>query len=93
MDNIVEYMQGVGQAARAASRIMAQADTAIKNLALSEIAAALQNQSVQVLAANALDVAAAVASGLDEASIDRLMLTGKTIESMAEGLLDRKSVV
>ncbi len=87
MDNIVEYMQGVGQAARAASRIMAQADTAIKNLALSEIAAALQNQSVQVLAANALDVAAAVASGLDEASIDRLMLTGKTIESMAEGLL------
>ncbi len=87
MENINEYMKGVGQAARAASRIMAQADTASKNRALSEIATALQNQSALLLAANAGDVAAARANGLDEASVDRLTLNPKTIRSMAEGLL------
>ena len=87
MDNIVEYMKGVGQAARAASRIMAQADTSLKNRALNEIANALLSQSEQLLAANAQDVAAARANGLDEASIDRLTLTEKTVRSMAEGLL------
>ncbi len=87
MDNIVEYMKGVGQAARAASVIMAQADTALKNRALTEIAAALQDQSAQLLAANATDVTAARANGLDEASIDRLTLNEKSIQSMADGLL------
>jgi glutamate-5-semialdehyde dehydrogenase len=51
MQNVKEYMKKVGQAARAASRIMAQADTATKNRALHEIAAALQSQSAQLLAA------------------------------------------
>jgi glutamate-5-semialdehyde dehydrogenase len=87
MENIKEYMHGVGLAARAASRIMAQADTALKNRALTEIAAALQSQSAQLLAANARDVAAALANGLDAASVDRLTLTDKTVNSMAEGLL------
>ena len=86
MDNIKQYMKSVGQQVRAASRIMAQADTATKNRALTEIAAALQNQSAQLLAENAKDVAAAKASGLDAASVDRLTLTEKTIRSMAEGL-------
>jgi glutamate-5-semialdehyde dehydrogenase len=87
MQNVKEYMKKVGQAARAASRIMAQADTATKNRALHEIAAALQSQSAQLLAANAKDVAAARANGLDDASVDRLTLTDKTILGMAEGLL------
>src|SRR5487761_2024577 len=86
MDNIVEYMKGIGQAARAASRVMAQADTATKNRALNEIACALQNQSGQLLAANAKDVAAARATGLDAASVDRLTLTEKTLRSMSDGL-------
>ncbi|MDO8350665.1 MAG: glutamate-5-semialdehyde dehydrogenase, partial [Gallionella sp.] len=87
MENIKEYMKGVGQAARAASRIMAQADTSAKNRALTEIAAALRDQSAKLLSANAVDVTAARANGLDEASIDRLTLTDKTVHSMAEGLL------
>jgi len=87
MDNVKEYMQGVGKAARAASRIMALADTATKNRALAEIAAALQHQTALLLAANAKDVAAAKAGGLDDASVDRLTLTGKTVHGMAEGLL------
>ena len=87
MEDIKQYMKGIGQAARAASRIMAQADTATKNRALTEIAAALQNQAAQLLAENAKDVAAARANGLDDASVDRLTLTEKTVRSMAKGLL------
>src|SRR5574340_763120 len=86
MEDIRQYMRSVGQQARKASRIMAQADTAAKDRALTEIAAALQNQSAQLIAENAKDVAAARANGLDAASVDRLTLTEKTIKSMAEGL-------
>ena len=86
MENIKAYMQQVGQQARAASRIMAQADTAAKNRALEEIATTILGGSAKLIAENAKDVAAARANGLDAASIDRLTLTEKTIRSMAEGL-------
>lgn len=87
MQNIKEYMQGIGKAARAASRIMALTDTATKNRALVEIATALQQQAALLLTANAKDIAAARANGLDDASVDRLTLTKETITGMAEGLL------
>ena len=86
MQNVKDYMKGVGQAARAASRLMAQADTAAKNHALSEIAIALQSQSAQLLAANAKDVAAARTNGLDDAAIDRLTLNEKILGEIAAGL-------
>ena len=87
MQNVKEYMQTVGKTARAASRLMALADTATKNRALTEIATSLQNQTALLLAANAKDVSAARADGLDDASLDRLTLTEKTVHGMAEGLL------
>ncbi|MDD2686295.1 MAG: glutamate-5-semialdehyde dehydrogenase [Gallionella sp.] len=86
MDNIKEYMKGVGQQARAASRIMAQAGTNAKNHALENIAAALLLNTDKLLAENAKDVAAAKVNGLDAAAIDRLTLTEKTVRGMAEGL-------
>ena len=86
MQNVKEYMQQVGKTARAASRLMALADTATKNRALTGIATALQSQTALLLAANAKDVAAAKADGLDAASVDRLTLTEKTVHGMAEGL-------
>jgi glutamate-5-semialdehyde dehydrogenase len=86
MTNIKDYMKGVGQEARAASRVMAQADTNAKNRALLAIADAILRDSVKLIAENAKDVAAAKASGLDAASIDRLTLTDKTMKGMAEGL-------
>ncbi|MDD5179994.1 MAG: glutamate-5-semialdehyde dehydrogenase [Gallionellaceae bacterium] len=87
MENIKAYMQQIGQQARTASRRMAQADTAAKNRALEEIAQAILGSSAQLIAENAKDVAAAHASGLDAASVDRLTLTEKAVRSMAEGLL------
>ena len=75
MENIKDYMQSLGQQARAASRAMALADTNAKNRALENIATAILLDSARLLAANAKDVAAAQADGLDAASIDRLTLT------------------
>jgi glutamate-5-semialdehyde dehydrogenase len=86
MEDIKQYMKGVGQQARAASRIVAQADTNAKNHALENIATAILLSTNKLLAANAEDVVAAKANGLDDASIDRLTLTEKTIQGMGEGL-------
>jgi glutamate-5-semialdehyde dehydrogenase len=86
MEDIKTYMQQVGKQARAASRLMAQADTNAKNRALEAIAQALLDSSKALIAANSKDVSAARANGLDAASLDRLTLTDKTILGMAEGL-------
>ena len=86
MEDIKSYMNEVGKQARAASRLMAQADTNKKNHALEAIAQALLTSSAALIAANAKDVAAARASGLDAAALDRLTLTDKTILGMVEGL-------
>ena len=86
MENIKNYMQQVGKQARVASRTMAQADTHAKNRALEAIAEALIGSSAVLITANAKDVSAARANGLDAASLDRLTLNDKTILSMAEGL-------
>jgi glutamate-5-semialdehyde dehydrogenase len=86
MEDIKQYMQQLGQQARAAARVMAQADTNAKNRALENIATAILLNSAQLIAENAKDVTAAKQNGLDAASVDRLTLTEKTIKGMAEGL-------
>jgi glutamate-5-semialdehyde dehydrogenase len=86
MEDIKSYMQLVGKQARAASRLMAQADTNAKNRALEAIAEALIANRAALIAANASDVSTARSNGLDAASLDRLTLTDKTILGMAEGL-------
>jgi glutamate-5-semialdehyde dehydrogenase len=79
-------MQTLGQAARAASRQMAKANTAAKNAALLAMAADIRARCAELLAANAEDVAEARANGLEPAMLDRLTLTAKGVESMAQGL-------
>lgn len=84
--NIKDYMQQLGQAARLASRSMAKADTQTKNQALLLIAAAIRREAHALLAANQQDIAAAKANGMEDAMLDRLTLTEKSIANMAEGL-------
>ena len=84
--DIKNYMQQMGIEARKASRLMASADTNIKNIALTHIAKAILREKVALLAANKLDLSAARASGLDDAMLDRLTITEKSINTMAEGL-------
>ena len=84
--DVQTYMQGVGRQARAASRLIAKAGTAAKNKALTVTAQAIERSSQSLLDANARDVAEARHKKLDEAAIDRLILTPKTIAAMADGL-------
>jgi glutamate-5-semialdehyde dehydrogenase len=86
MDNIKTYMQQVGKQARAAARQMASADTNAKNQALEAMAQALLDNSATLKTANRQDLDHARANGLDAASLDRLTLSDKTIQGMAEGL-------
>jgi glutamate-5-semialdehyde dehydrogenase len=81
-------MLAMGERARAASSAMARASTAAKNRALQVAAETLREREKTLLAANAQDVKGARAEGRDDAFIDRLKLTGKAIDAMAEGLLD-----
>jgi len=85
--DIQTYMIGVGREARAASRFIAKADTNTKNKALTAMAQALERTAKGLLEANGRDVKAARAKKLDAAAIDRLTLTTRTIESMADGLV------
>jgi glutamate-5-semialdehyde dehydrogenase len=84
--NIAAYMEGVGKAARTASREIAKASTGAKNAALLAMAKAIRDSRDALLAANAADVAEAKANGLDAAMLDRLTLTAKGVETMAQGL-------
>ncbi|MDB5760547.1 MAG: glutamate-5-semialdehyde dehydrogenase [Burkholderia sp.] len=84
--DIQNYMNEVGQRARAASRAMARADTAVKNQALTLIAAAIRRDAALLKEANRRDMEAARAAGLAPAMLDRLMLSDQAIATMAEGL-------
>lgn len=84
--DISAYMQALGLAARAASRATARANTGLKNAALAAIHEALVAAKATILAANAQDVEAGRANGLDAAMLDRLTISEKTFAGMLEGL-------
>jgi glutamate-5-semialdehyde dehydrogenase len=84
--NVKDYMQNLGRQARTASRLMAKASTSARNRALLAVAAAIRRDAAKLLAANREDMEAARAAGLEEALLDRLALTEKSVAAMAEGL-------
>jgi len=79
-------MHTVGRAARDASREIARAETRAKDIALDEMAAAIERDSARLLEANGKDVEAAKRKGLEPAMVDRLGLDQKSIATMADGL-------
>lgn len=84
--NIDQYMQTLGERARAASRAMSSASTGDKNAALLAIARQLEASRPALIEANATDLAAAQANGLEAALLDRLELTHARIDAMLEGI-------
>jgi glutamate-5-semialdehyde dehydrogenase len=84
--SVETMMHAVGAAAKAAARALAAANTAQKNLALEQAADAMITDVASILAANARDVTRARESGHDQAFVDRLTLTGKSVQAMAEGV-------
>lgn len=79
-------LQQQGAAARTAARALAIAGTSKKNQALEAIAQALLCHQDQWLSANAEDVAAAQATGMRPAMLDRLTLTPERIADIVTGV-------
>jgi glutamate-5-semialdehyde dehydrogenase len=79
------YMAHLGVAARAASTAMAAAGTAAKDAALRALARRLRESSAVLQQANVADLDAARGRSLAEPMVDRLRLTPKVIETVAEG--------
>ncbi|ORU91974.1 MAG: gamma-glutamyl-phosphate reductase [Cycloclasticus sp. symbiont of Bathymodiolus heckerae] len=86
MSELIEYMQQLGQRAKSAARVIANADTGVKNNALNAIADEIETQQAVILAANTLDMKAGAKNGLDAALLDRLELNEERVAAMAEGL-------
>jgi len=72
--------------AKAATGALAVASTAKKDAALEAAADQLESSADTILEANARDVAAALADGMEAGLVDRLRLDTGRIESMASGL-------
>ena len=74
--------------ARAASHALSIATKAEKDRALAAIADAIEAHGESLIAANAKDVAAAVAAGTDASIIDRLTLDAPRLQTIAAAVRD-----
>ena len=83
--DIAAYMRQLGQSARDASAVIANAPTAAKNAALEAIARHLLDNEAAILKANAKDLQGAARNNLSDALTDRLALDAERIAAMAEG--------
>ncbi len=84
--DIKQYMQGLGQLARASAGLMARATTAQKNNALIAIAENIQKHRAVLTKANEEDLTLAKEKNLESALVDRLELTDSRINDMTDGL-------
>ncbi|MBA3773303.1 MAG: glutamate-5-semialdehyde dehydrogenase [Ramlibacter sp.] len=83
--NVAEYTQTLGLQAKQASALMARADAATRSKALRALSALLRANVQALQTDNAKDLERATAAGLPAPMIDRLKLTPKVIETVAQG--------
>jgi glutamate-5-semialdehyde dehydrogenase len=83
--DIVQYMRALGQQARCAASEISRCTTKQKNNALLAIATAVSDHRQAILKANAQDIKLATAK-VDAAMLDRLRITGNTIDAMLASL-------
>ena len=83
--NIVEYCQGLGVQARAASSAMARASAATRSICLRRLAQLLRESTRSLQSANERDLERGTAAGLSAPMLDRLKLTSRVIETVALG--------
>jgi glutamate-5-semialdehyde dehydrogenase len=86
--SLAATMAELGRKARDAAAELALASPEAKATALQAAARAVRGRQNEILAANAEDVAAAKATGISAALIDRLALDPKRLEGVAKGLED-----
>lgn len=90
--NIADMMRDVGVRAKASAHVLTRASTTQKNAALIAAADAILAAIPKILSANAIDTARAKVGGFDQAFIDRLTLTEKSISAMAGGVREVASL-
>ena len=88
MTNTNQYLKNIGLEAKKASHLMAKVSTQQKNDALTFLIELLNSKTATILKANEKDVQTAKKNKLDRASIDRLIISSKTIDSMIKGIQD-----
>jgi glutamate-5-semialdehyde dehydrogenase len=84
--DLAALMHELGRRAKAAARVLALAPTRQKDEALAAMAQECRARKLDILAANAQDLAQAKAAGASAAFLDRLALDDKRVTAMAEGL-------
>ena len=84
--DIERYMTQMGKAARDAAEVLAYADPEAKNRALVNIGQSIDTQRVMIQAENERDMQAGKSNGLEEAMLDRLLLSETRIDAMIDGL-------
>ncbi len=84
----MEYIVELGKKAKKAQSTLASASTALKNDALTAISAALRAGKNEILAANAMDLESGKSNGMSESLLDRLALSEKRIDDIADSVLD-----
>lgn len=85
-DDLTAQLHSIGDASRAAARILSVTSAEAKNRALLAMAGSLLSEQDSILAANALDLEAGIKNGLTEAMLDRLRLDEKRLAAMAAGI-------
>jgi glutamate-5-semialdehyde dehydrogenase len=86
MDDVTAYVETLGKSARRAAGQLATLTDGRKGDALRRIAAALRERRGAIVEANARDVDAAVAADLQPALVERLKLSEKKVDAMAQGV-------
>lgn len=87
-EEVAQQMAQLGTQARAASNILSTAPTKAKDAALLAAAMTLRANVDDILAANKLDMDAAIEKGLSGSMLDRLKLDSDRIEAIAKGMED-----
>jgi len=86
--DITSFVLKKAREAKDGARAVARASSEQKNSALIKMAGALKKKSGELKKANKKDIDAARKKGLPGAMIDRLTLTDKRIDEMAQGLVE-----
>lgn len=73
-------------ATKEASRVLGQQPTAVKDSALRAIAQALAARVDEIVAANALDMEAGKANGVEAGLLDRLLLTSERVAGLVDAV-------
>jgi len=84
--SVTEEMLQIAQQAKAASQVMANLSSAVKNTLLQNMAKSLIDHTEELIETNEKDLAVARQEGLAPAMVDRLALDAQRIRGMADGL-------